>query len=128
MAVNWGHVKLGTLPTPESVDQTKLVYPVSTSGVIIATQNVEHAIEQLKVLKGKIKELETVYEGWEVQIRNYMTDNEEIRSIDGSTLVSWKSAKPSMRFSADLFKTAYKDLYEKFVIQQPGSRRFLIKG
>ena len=127
MAVNWSHVKLGTLPTPESVDQTKLVYPVSTQGVITATQDVEHAIEQLKVLKSKIKELETVYEGWEVQIRNYMTDNEEIRSIDGSTLVSWKSSKSSAKFSTDLFKQAMPDLYKQFVIESAGSRRFLIK-
>jgi hypothetical protein len=56
-----------------------------------------------------------------------MQDNAEIMSVDGSTLVSWKSAKPSMRFSADLFKTAYKDLYDQFVVQQPGSRRFLVK-
>jgi hypothetical protein len=95
--------------------------------VITATLDVEHAIEQLKVLKGKIKELEAVYEGWEVQIRNYMTDNEEIRSIDGSTLVSWKSAKSSMKFSADLFKQAMPDIYKQFVIEQSGSRRFLIK-
>jgi hypothetical protein len=56
-----------------------------------------------------------------------MTDNEEIRSIDGSTLVSWKSAKSSARFSAELFKAAMPDIYKQFVIEQSGSRRFLVK-
>jgi predicted phage-related endonuclease len=85
------------------------------------------AIEQLKAVKAKIKELETFSEDWEVQIRNYMSDNSEIRSIDGSTLVSWKSSKSTKRFDATLFKSAMPDMYEKFVVESLGSRRFLIK-
>ena len=75
----------------------------------------------------KIAELEAFEQDWEVQLRNFMSDAQEIRSVDGSTLVSWKSAKPSMRFSADLFKTAMPDVYSKFIVEMPGSRRFLVK-
>jgi hypothetical protein len=32
-----------------------------------------------------------------------------------------------MRFSTDLFKSAMPDIYEKFVVESSGSRRFLIK-
>ena len=124
----WAYVVSGDTPTPETVEQTKLVYPESTPDtVIVATQQVEQAIEYLRQVKSQVKDLEGKAEAVELQIRNLMADKAEIRSVDGSTLVSWKSAKPSMRFSADLFKTAYKDLYDKFVIQQPGSRRFLVK-
>ncbi len=124
----WAMVVSGDTPTPESVEQTKLVYPESTPDtVIVATQQVEQAIEYLRQVKAQVKELEGKADAVELQIRNLMADKSEIRSVDGSTLVSWKSAKPSMRFSADLFKTAYKDLYEQFVVQQPGSRRFLVK-
>ena len=124
----WACVVSGETPTPETVEQTKLVYPESTPDtVIVATQQVEQAIEYLRQVKAQVKDLEGKAEAVELQIRNLMADKSEIRSVDGSTLVSWKSAKPSMRFSADLFKTAYKDLYDKFVIQQPGSRRFLVK-
>ena len=124
----WAMVVSGDTPTPETVEQTKLVYPESTPDtVIVATQQVEQAIATLRLLKSHIKDLEGKAEAVELQIRNLMADKAEIRSVDGSTLVSWKSAKPSMRFSADLFKTAYKDLYEQFVVQQPGSRRFLVK-
>ena len=124
----WACVVSNETPTPETVEQTKLVYPVSSPDtVIVATQQVEQAIATLRLLKSHVKDLEGKAEAVELQIRNLMADKAEIRSIDGSTLVSWKSAKPSMRFSADLFKTAYKDLYETFVIQQPGSRRFLVK-
>ena len=124
----WAYVVSGDTPTPESVEQTKLVYPQSTADtVIVATQPIEQAIEYLRQAKSQIKAIEAKAEAVELQIRNLMQDKAEIRSVDGSTLVSWKSAKPSMRFSADLFKTAYRDLYDRFVIEQPGSRRFLVK-
>ena len=124
----WACVVSGETPTPETVEQTKLVYPQSTADtVIVATQPVEQAIEYLRQAKSQIKAIEAKAEAVELQIRNLMADKAEIRSVDGSTLVSWKSAKPSMRFSADLFKTAYRDLYDRFVIEQPGSRRFLVK-
>ena len=91
------------------------------------TGTLERTIGDLKAIKGKIKELETVAEQWEVQIRNELADKAEIRSFDGNTLVTWKSSKPSMRFSADLFKTSMPDLYEKYIVEMAGSRRFLIK-
>jgi hypothetical protein len=56
-----------------------------------------------------------------------MANNAEIRTVDGTTLVTWKTSKSSNRFSADLFKQAMPDIYNKFVIEQPGSRRFLVK-
>jgi predicted phage-related endonuclease len=124
----WACVVSNETPTPESVEQTKLVYPVSSADtVIVATQQVEQAIEYLRQVKAQVKELEEKKDAVELQIRKLMADKGEIRSVDGSTLVTWKSAKPSMSFSATLFKAAYKDLYDKFVVQQPGSRRFLVK-
>jgi len=62
-----------------------------------------------------------------VQIRNLMGSAEEIRAVDGTSLVTWKSSKMSKRFSSDLFRQAMPNIYDKFVIEQPGSRRFLVK-
>jgi hypothetical protein len=45
----------------------------------------------------------------------------------GEILATWRNAKASKRFSADLFKQAMPDIYEKFVVEQSGSRRFLVK-
>jgi len=124
----WACVVSGETPTPESVEQTKLVYPASTpDSVITATQTIEQAVEYLRQVKNQIKTFEQKAEVVELQIRNLMQDAAEIRSVDGSTLVSWKSAKSSMRFSAEAFKTAMPDVYQKFVMEVPGSRRFLVK-
>ena len=127
MAVFWSYVVSNTVPTPETVEQTKLVYPASTEGVVTATAQIEQHIQLLKQYKERIKEAESQAEALEVAIRNYMADNSEVRSIDGSTLVSWKSSKSTKRFDATLFKSKMPDMYEKFVVESPGSRRFLIK-
>ena len=127
MAVLWGHVKADTTPSPETIEQTKILYPTSTDSVIVATRDVEQAILTLKGYKERIKEAEAQCEALETQIRNYMADNAEIRAVDGSTLVTWKNSKASKRFNADLFKSAMPDIYNQFVVEAPGSRRFLIK-
>ena len=127
MATVWGFCQAGTLPPAETIEQTKIMYPESNSAALVATQQVEMAIAQLKDIKNQIKHLESAEENIEVQIRNLMGSAEEIRAVDGTSLVTWKSAKSSKRFSADLFKQGMPDIYEKFVIEQPGSRRFLVK-
>lgn len=127
MSVYWGHVKADTLPTPDSIEASKLVFPEGHEGVVTATRQMEYAIEQLKSLNTKIKEIETMKEEIELQIRNAMAENSEIRDMSGQTLVTWRNSKPTKRFSSDLFKSAMPEVYEQFVIDIPGSRRFLIK-
>ena len=127
MAQVWGYCQADTLPPAETIEQTKIMFPESTDQVIMATRQVEMAISQLRDIKNQIKHLEAAEEGIEVQIRNLMAEKQEIRAVDGTSLVTWKSAKSSSRFSSDLFKKAMPDIYEKFIVEQPGSRRFLVK-
>lgn len=127
MASYWAHVPLNTVPEPASIEATKLVFPASTDGVIIATETLEAAVIQLKQIKEQVKRLEDVGEQLELKIRNFMGEKGEIQTMDGSTLVTWKSSKPSKRFNSDLFKQAMPDIYDQFVMDMPGSRRFLIK-
>lgn len=126
-AVLWACVVSGETPVAESVKQAKLVYPSSIESVITATKEVEASITYLKQLKDHIKVFEQKADGIELNIRKLMAENSEIRSIDGSSLVTWKSSKSSAKFSATSFEKAMPDLYNKFVVETPGSRRFLIK-
>jgi uncharacterized protein with von Willebrand factor type A (vWA) domain len=79
-------------------------------------------------LKAKLKEFEEAEDGLKEFIQSAMQQRATLKAYDGSILATWKTAKPSQRFSADLFKKAMPEMYEKFVVEQPGSRRFLIKG
>ena len=85
MAKLWAYCKTDTLPPAETIEQTKLVYPSSTDESIVATQNIEVAVAQLKQYKASIKALEDQSEALEVAIRNTMGDKSEIVSISGDT-------------------------------------------
>jgi predicted phage-related endonuclease len=126
-ATFWGYVKSNTAPEPQTVEQAKLVYEVSNSDVITANSQLEQMISAVKVRREQQKAFEKQTEQLEVYIRKAMGTNAEIRSVDGSTLVSWKNDKPSAKFDAKLFQSSMPDLYKKFVVEQMGSRRFLIK-
>lgn len=127
MAKLWAFCKTDTLPPAESIEQTKLIYPTSNEDALVATQQMEIAVAQLKQYKASIKALEDQAEAVEVLIRNAMGERGSITTYSGETLVTWRASKTSKRFSSDLFKQAMPDIYEKFVIEQPGSRRFLVK-
>ena len=127
MATVWGYCQSDTLPPAETIEQTKIIYPSSSTAVITATQQVELAITQLRDIKNQIKHLEDAEEQIEVAVRNLMRDCQEVRTVDGQTLVTWKSAKSSKKFSSTLFQSAMPDIYEQFVVEMPGSRRFLVK-
>jgi len=95
--------------------------------VITATAQVEQAIAQLKAIKAKQKEMDDYSEDLEVKIRNLMGEASEIRTLAGDTLVTWRSSKPVRRFSPELFKSSMPDVYDQFMVEMLGSRRFLVK-
>ena len=127
MAVYWGHVKADTLPEPQSLEATKLIYPNDNGQSMVASQALETAIQQLKQIKGQIKAYEEQSDILETAIRGTMQNYGDIVSVSGETLVTWRSAKSSKRFSSDLFKQSMPEVYEQFVVEMPGSRRFLVK-
>jgi hypothetical protein len=81
----------------------------------------------LSEYKARIKLLETEAEKVEVAIREYMGTKGALVSVDGKTLVTWRNSKASMKFSSELFKQAMPDVFQKFVVEVNGSRRFLLK-
>jgi ribosomal protein S13 len=60
-------------------------------------------------------------------VQNALGNNADLVSIDGSVLATWRNSKASRRFDAKLFQSSMPDLYDKYVVESAGSRRFLIK-
>jgi predicted phage-related endonuclease len=127
VATLWGHVVAGTIPEPRSVEDCKLAYSVSNPSVAIATQAVERAVQSLKTIKDDIKRLESAEADLQAQILAWMGRHEALTTVGDEVLATWKSSKPSKKFDAKLFQTAMPDVYSQFIVEQPGSRRFLIK-
>lgn len=127
MAKFWGYVATKTMPEPDSLESCKIIYPTDNSESVTATATVERACAVLNEYKQKIKHLENESESIELAIRSYMGMNANLVTLEGKTLATWKAAKSSMKFDAKLFQQAMPDIYEKFVVETPGSRRFLLK-
>jgi hypothetical protein len=127
MAEFWGRIQARSFDPETMGDAAKLVYRQDDGNKLIATQSLEHAAMQLKAIKAQIKDLETKEAAWLKQLQGYMMEAAELVSVDGDVLCTWKTAKSSKRFSAELFEKAMPDIYKQFIVEQPGSRRFLVK-
>jgi len=93
----------------------------------MASRTVEEACRTLQVIKGQIKALEAQEAALTTLVQGYMQDCNQLATFDGSVLATWKNAKHSERFDSKLFQQSMPDVYEKFVVNVPGSRRFLVK-
>ena len=47
--------------------------------------------------------------------------------LAGNTVLSWKKTKPIRTFNTKAFKNDNPELYEKYVVEREGSRRFTVK-
>jgi predicted phage-related endonuclease len=127
MAEFWAQVQTRSFNPETMADVVRDVYKVDDGSSIVANASIETACIQLQQLKAKIKEFEEAEDGLKEFIQSWMKEKATVTAYDGSILATWKTAKPSKRFSAELLKSAMPQIYEQFVVESPGSRRFLIK-
>jgi len=127
MAVVWGHAQAGTTLPPEDLEQVKLLYPQGSEAIKTASASVEQACLALAQVKANIKALEAQEEQLQTLVSGYMGESSVLSTIEGQVLATWKNAKPSAKFDSKLFQSAMPDIYQQFVRDMPGSRRFLLK-
>ena len=127
MAVYWGHVQTKTPMQPETADQCREIFSVDNGNSVVASAQAEQAYIMLKQVQGQLKELEGQEDYLKTMLMNYIGDNSELVTVDGRVIATWRNAKPSSRFDAKLFQKAMPDIYDQFVVQTAGSRRFLTK-
>ena len=127
MAEFWAQVQTKNWNPQTMADVTKDIYKVDDGQDMVANAALELACQQLGQIKSKMKEYEEAEEGLKEMIQAAMQSKAQLKAFDGSILATWKTSKSSKKFSAELLKKALPETYEKFVVEQPGSRRFLIK-
>jgi predicted phage-related endonuclease len=127
MAEAWGYIQAQADPPADSTAAARKIFQADNGSVAQANKVIENLCVQLQGYKQKIKELEGYEEQAQAAIMQAMGSASTLASFDGKVLATWKASKPSKRFSAELFKSSMPDVYEKFVVEQPGARRFLLK-
>lgn len=123
----WASVQTKQPPEPTSVDAAKKLFPVSTRRSLMADATIERQCAYLADIKSQISKLEDREAELQTSIQKMMRDCEALVTFDGRVLATWKSAKASKRFSSDALKAEMPEVYERYIVEQPGSRRFLIK-
>jgi predicted phage-related endonuclease len=123
----WGAIQAKQPPEPTSVDAAKKLFPVSTAKSSIADSIVERQCADLAAIKEQISKLEARETKLQADIQKMMRDSEALVTFDGRVLATWKSAKSSKRFDPNLLQSEMPEVYERYIVEQPGSRRFLVK-
>lgn len=121
------HVMQEIPPAPTCLSDLLQLYPADTGLQKVASIEAEHKAADLKEIKARIKELDSIKDQLELDIKTEMQDASILLNGDGKPIVTWKKAKDSARFDAKHFQQSMPDLYERYMRIQPGSRRFLIK-
>jgi len=128
MAEVWAKVLTKDTFPPEDLEQVKLMYPSDIPDTFkTASKSVEDACQALRQIKNEIKLLEGREEQLQTFVQSHMEQNSSLQAVDGTVLATWKSAKASKKFDPKLFQQSMPDIYEQFVVEVPGSRRFLLK-
>jgi predicted phage-related endonuclease len=123
----WASVQTKQPPSATTVDAARKLFPVSTSTGVLANAQLEQACQQLKAIKNQIKQFEEAEEKLQAFIQGQMKEAGSLITFDGKVLATWNSSKPSKRFDPKLLQAEMPEVYERYVIEQPGSRRFLVK-
>ena len=114
-------------PDPINVTDILVTYPSHVSDKSKeADEYLVSLCGQLKEIKSQIKDLEQSQKDLEDAIKFNMEDAEKLM-YKGSVLATWKSPKPSAKFNLQRFKEEEKALYNSYLQECEGARRFLIK-
>lgn len=123
----WHLVCEGIPPEPVSYADAQARFGhASREGSVVASAEVLQAVERLRLVKEQAKALEAEEESLKATVMIALGENDTLIH-GGKSLVTWKAAKPSMRFDTTAFKEAHPDLYAGFTKAGEVSRRFLIK-
>ena len=111
----------------ETPEQARVMFPWSEAKAKTASKELEMAAGALRSVKDQIKALEAQEEALAAMLMRTLGDADTLVGVDGTVLATWKQAKPSKRFDAKLFQTSMPAIYNQFVRDVEGSRRFLVK-
>lgn len=125
----WSRVQRGVPPDPVSYADMQARYGrASRSASVVASVDVERAIERLRAIKAERETLDAAEEDARAVVMDALGENDTLIDPAGKTLCTWRAAAPAKRLDSAALKAELPDVYERFVKTGDPSRRFLVKG
>ena len=122
-------VLTGESPSPRSAAEVQEMFATTKRESVVADEEIEGVVFELKIIKEKMKELKENEEILKDQICVYLSDKEDLITPQGETLCTWRSANTSRRTAWQKVVSELEvpqELIEKHTSESV-SRRFLIK-
>jgi len=127
----WDYVESDTPPPADGSKSSERalqsLYPQDHGQTVDFTQDeaMSEIFDALKGVRIQIDQASKKKANLENSIKSAMGNASYAKFLNGS--ISWKRAKSSQQFDASSFKTVHPDLHAQFLLEQPGSRRFLVR-
>lgn len=123
----WAAVQTQTPPDASSPQLARILHPTNSQELCIADARLEQMCAALRTVKDQIKILEAKEKELSSSIQSQMRSHGTLATFDGRVLATWLQAKPSMSFDRELLQKTNPSLYQSYIKEIPGTRRFLLK-
>lgn len=120
------HLIQDIAPDPVNFNDIISLHPKSNGNAIEAEGELEIAVKNLTERHRQYKEAELLYQDAKQEVQAMMKDAEKV-TLEGRTVVTWKNNKDSVRFDEKTFRQLHEKMYQRYLIEKPGARVFLIK-
>ena len=119
-------------PPATSIEDVCLKFPRSIGKAIEANDEVMEAVNNLKMVKTQIDELNKQKKEAEDLIKTFMADSDTLclagtKESNPVVVATWKTAKDTLKFDQVKFSEECPAIFEKYLTNVTGSRRFLLK-
>lgn len=116
------------VPDCTTVEDVMLHYPHQVDDKSLkASPELLEQLARLKDIKAAIKSSEDAKAELEAAIKMAMGDCEAVVDESSRKLCTWRAGKDSTRFDVDAFRSENPEMYNKYLRQVAGTRRFIIK-
>lgn len=123
----WGQIQSRTPPPANTPEAARLLNPRCNGDVRTVGEDVAAICRQIQEWKAAVKKTESAIDEYQAKVQNLMGPAQALITPDGKVIATWKQAKDSTVFDRELFKQSMPEIYERFMMTKPGSRRFLLK-
>ena len=119
-------------PPVTTIDDVMLKFPRSIGKAVEVNDEIMDSVNELRMVKSQLDELTKQKKSCEDAIKAYMADADTLclagtKDKNPSVIATWKTAKDTIKFNEKLFASEHADLYNQYMTNVTGSRRFLVK-
>lgn len=121
------YVAKGIPPKAESKEDMAKLFPKGNGLEVRADELIIEKVSSLQGLKARSDEISKKINCLQLDIKNYMQENELLVDDNNEVLATWKNTNPRASIDLKRFKEEHQELYLEYANKLKSSRVFLVK-